>query len=80
MENHKIQKRIEELEFELNNLKMLVTPKNEQPIAKANVERHDYTKCELSNFEIERYSRQMILPEVGVKGNNNILDLSLIHI
>lgn len=27
------------------------------------------TKCEFSNDEISRYSRQLILPEIGVEGN-----------
>jgi len=75
-----MQRRIEELELELNSLKMLVsTPKDEKlSMVKGNAERHDYIKCNLSNIEIERYSRQMILPEVGVKGewkNYKILKL-----
>ena len=28
----------------------------------------NFTKCDLNNIDIQRYSRQMILPEIGVQG------------
>ena len=64
--------RIQSLETELEKLKEeLVEKKKKQnqcckaaepPIKKS------FTKCDMANEDIQRYSRQMILPEIGVQG------------
>ena len=34
----------------------------------------------LTDQEVERYARQVVMPEIGEVGQKKLLDLSLIHI
>lgn len=60
---------IDELEREIESLRLLLREKEELLAnlkRKKGVETADQEK--LTNSEISRYSRQIILPEIGVKG------------
>lgn len=60
---------IDELEREIESLRLLLRDKEELLVnlkRKKGVETADQEK--LTNSEISRYSRQIILPEIGVKG------------
>ena len=68
-DQYQVEKRIQELESELSLLKTL---SKQSKRTKENEEEsmfgRSYNKCDLKNVEIEKYSRQMILPEIGVDG------------
>ena len=68
-----IQERITALEAELKSLKIQIASKNTLSVSDASccnnqASKHLLNKCNLSNKDIQRYSRQIILPEVSVQG------------
>ena len=71
---NEIETKIAELEFELRKLKQEKISKQTMVQSSKvrcegeNTTNGNFTKCELSNIEIEKYSRQMILSEIGVEG------------
>lgn len=66
----KREQRIRELELELNLLKTSRNQNNnkEESEMKPVFKDQSYNKCDLENVEIEKYSRQMILTEIGADG------------
>lgn len=65
----KKEQRIQELELELKLLKASRNQNNSKEESGGKlVFDQSYNKCNLENVEIEKYSRQMILPEIGANG------------
>lgn len=64
-----LRERIAEMEKELKQLKAQYALKcSNKTIKERTSESSNFSKCNLENKDIERYSRQMILPEIGVSG------------
>lgn len=63
-----LKKRISELEKELSELKLQKLQESNQKLSVSS-NHFPFKKCNLSNKDIQRYSRQIILPEIAVNGN-----------
>ncbi|XP_057314988.1 adenylyltransferase and sulfurtransferase MOCS3-like [Hydractinia symbiolongicarpus] len=62
-----LKKRIAELEKELSELKLHKLRESNQKLSVSS-NHFPFKKCNLSNKDIQRYSRQIILPEIAVNG------------
>lgn len=74
MEFDENQQIIKSLENEIAELSKLLSTKKEELIKLRNFKSGD--KQSLSNSEINRFSRQIILPEIGVKGQTKLKNAS----
>ena len=67
-------RRIQELESELRSLKSSLQQGEPESPCQSNGDAASLVghckQCDLPNYEIEKYSRQMILPEIRVQGNS----------
>lgn len=71
--------KISELEQEVNSLRAQLRKKEEKLRELKQKERNERRRFDkLSNEEIARYSRQIILPEIGVKGQIAIRKASIL--
>ncbi|VDI12833.1 adenylyltransferase and sulfurtransferase [Mytilus galloprovincialis] len=75
-----LQKQINEKQMELDNLKEMLNTKSEFRHPSLTVEALDCLEKSdnLSNEQIGRYSRQLILPEIGVKGQLSLSSKSVL--
>lgn len=75
-----LQKQINEKQMELDNLKEMLNTKSEFVNASSTVEALDCLekRDNLNNEQIGRYSRQLILPEIGVKGQLSLSSKSVL--
>ncbi|XP_015912540.1 adenylyltransferase and sulfurtransferase MOCS3 [Parasteatoda tepidariorum] len=72
----KLKSLIQEKEAEINKLKALLKEENEKNHSRKDL--HIDEKIPLSHKEIKRYSRQLILPEIGVSGQISLKKTSVL--
>ncbi|XP_060073265.1 adenylyltransferase and sulfurtransferase MOCS3-like [Ylistrum balloti] len=75
-----LRKQLQEKDKEIERLKKLLTIKTPTAVEEKDicVQHQSEARDKLSNAEISRYSRQLILPEIGVKGQLSISSASVL--